>query len=94
MSYRCDVCGDHYCPGCETDDPYAEERAEAEAEAEDLRTSAASLDARDATKKPPAYLNPYWVLRMRRRLERFKISGSVDWFPSTLSQPIIEGKSQ
>ncbi|HLP30285.1 MAG TPA: hypothetical protein VK465_06995 [Fibrobacteria bacterium] len=36
-------------------------------------------DGRDATKAPPAYLNPRWILRMRRRLDHFRNTGRVDW---------------
>lgn len=75
------------CPGCwsrpcECDELEREAReAEEEAEREDLRTSAASLDPRDLTKAPAAYLNPRWVRRMQRRVERFSQTLVVDWLP-------------
>lgn len=34
-----------------------------------------TLDQRDATKKPPAYLSPLWVLTMRERLKSATAAG-------------------
>jgi hypothetical protein len=40
-------------------------------------------DARDATKEPPAMLDPLWVLDMRRRLRNFQATGDLDWYPAS-----------
>jgi hypothetical protein len=37
-------------------------------------------DARDATKEPPAYLDPRWVLMMRKRLREFQETGRMEWY--------------
>ena len=34
-----------------------------------------SFDQRDATKKPPAYLSPLWILLMRERLKSATVAG-------------------
>lgn len=35
-------------------------------------------DQRDATPDPPAYLNPYWVIKMRRLIRKFAETGVID----------------
>jgi hypothetical protein len=37
-------------------------------------------DARDATKEPPAYLDPRWILMMRKRLREFQETGRMEWY--------------
>ena len=37
----------------------------------------------DQTQEPPAYLNPRWILKMRERLEEYKRTGRMDWFPAS-----------
>jgi hypothetical protein len=37
-------------------------------------------DQRDATKEPPAMLDPYWVLMMRKRLRDFQATGDLSWY--------------
>jgi hypothetical protein len=37
-------------------------------------------DQRDATKEPPAYLDPRWVLMMRKRLREFQETGRMEWY--------------
>lgn len=69
----CAACKDEWCPGCW------------EPEEEPLQDS---LDARDATRTPPAMLDPRWVLLMRRRLDRFRETGVVDWFRLSLLEKI------
>lgn len=40
-------------------------------------------DQRDATREPPAYLDPRWILTMRRRLREFQVTGKIeDWYPA------------
>lgn len=39
-------------------------------------------DSRDFTPNPPAMLDPHWVLTMRRRIQRFRETGIVDWLPA------------
>ncbi len=69
----CPVCKSEWCPGCW------------EPEEETLPDS---LDARDATRRPPVQLDPRWVLLMRRRLDRFRETGRVDWFRLSLLEKI------
>jgi len=37
-------------------------------------------DPRDKTPEPPAYLDPFWVLRMRKRLIEFASTGEIEWY--------------
>ena len=39
-----------------------------------------TLDARDATKEPPAYLDIPWILLMRKRLKEFQETGRMEWY--------------
>lgn len=39
-----------------------------------------SLDSRDYTKKPAAYLSPIWILRMRLRLREYVLTGRLNWY--------------
>ena len=39
-----------------------------------------SLDSRDFTRDPPAYLDPHFVLLMRERLRNFQATGNLDWY--------------
>lgn len=38
-----------------------------------------SLDPRDRSLEPPARLNPYSVLRNRRRVETYRATGNFTW---------------
>lgn len=47
------------------------------------RPATGSLDQRDFTADPPAYLDPYWVRTMQRRLRSFAVTGEIgDWYPA------------
>jgi hypothetical protein len=41
-----------------------------------------TIDPRDLSPEPPAYLDPYWALTMRRRLIEFASTGNLDWYPA------------
>jgi hypothetical protein len=50
-----------------------------------------TLDARDATPEPPAYLDPLWVLLMRERIRNFQETGKIeDWYPAKTPGPSAE----
>ena len=42
-----------------------------------------TADPRDLTPEPPAMLDPWWVLTMRKRLIEFRRTGVMDWYPAS-----------
>jgi hypothetical protein len=39
-----------------------------------------TYDQRDMTAEPPAMLDPYWVILMRKRLRHFQETGEMEWY--------------
>jgi hypothetical protein len=39
-----------------------------------------TYDQRDMTAEPPAMLDPYWVILMRKRLREFQATGDLSWY--------------
>lgn len=52
-------------------------------------------DQRDCTPEPPALLDPWWVLTMRRRLRDFQVTGKMeDWYPASRGPEDRPGRAQ
>ena len=48
-----------------------------------------SLDSRDYTPAPPAYLDPLWVIAMRERLADYVRTGNLNWYREGLKCTMI-----
>jgi hypothetical protein len=75
-------CGSVDCPGeCGPEEPV-------DAELESLAETPEGMgwepledsgDSRDATPEPPAYLDPHFILRNRRRVQIYLATGQITW---------------
>jgi hypothetical protein len=72
----CMVCRDRDCPGCIEDEP---ENPDLDSLEETPEGQGWKPDGRDATPEPPAYLDPLWVLKMRRLVRKFAETGILNW---------------
>lgn len=73
----CPVCKSEWCPGCESAEAPQDlelESLEATPEGQDWKS-----DQRDATPEPPAYLDPHFILRNRRRAQQYLATGEWTW---------------